>query len=1297
MRPEFTHPVRLTIVYLAFGAAWVFLGKPLAGLDPSIQNSGIFAFLSISAVLIFACALLQQLAWQRREQRLIVRAGRLEQTQQQASLGEWHWQQGFYWSAQALRLLRQPASLDISGTAEQLLDWLHPADRPAMRTALQALRGGADMAISVRLLQAEQGRSVWVRILGTAGENGSSSGSVQDISLQLQEEEYLRENERRLRQLVEQTPHIAVQGYDQQRRVIYWNSASERLYGFSAEKALGRKIEDLLLDDASRELTLTRFQGLLEESTVTNAEERQLRHQDGRLLRVYSSYILLRNLHNDPELYCIDVDLSEQQRIQRDLRQSEARYRELVEQLGEVVFLADAGFRLNLLNPAWETLTGRTRQNSLGQPLTQFMPTADAGRVTQQIAALRRGDIHHWHGECRLLDSAARPRWVELQLAIADPASGSLRGCLTDIHVRHQTRELQQARNAVLDELLAQAPQHQVLANIVTRLEALRPDLLVSIALLDAARTLRIASAPRLAPQESTGAALGPDDACFQAARSGMPVLVDNLPVLQTVVASQAAANGARACWSAPFKSDAGQVLGTLAIYLPITDPDSEAMQLAEEFSRLAGLAVQQQQREDARQESEQRFRSTFEQAAVGIAQLGPDGRWLRTNERLCQMLGYTREELLQLSYQELSCQQDLAEELRQAGRLLKGSINAYRLDKRYVRQNGSLLWARLSVTLARDAGGIAQYFIAVVEDLSLHKEHEQALHQAATVFNSSQEAVVIVDGRRRILSCNPAFGDITGVLPERAFGQRLTLNLQDSEDRDRYRGLWRGLLSEGHWQGELNTRRLDNSPLPLWLTANRVRGCDPQDPQYALVFSDLSQTKESQARLAQLAHFDPLTELPNRFFAMQRLGHALERAQRHHEQVAVLLLDLDHFKTVNDGLGHPVGDELLVAIARRLQQRLRSEDTLARFDGDEFMVIIENLQSPEEAALIARALLHLFENPLPLSNDQEAYLGASIGISVYPEDGFGSDELMRNADAALNQAKVDGRNTYRYYTQALTERANTRVNLESQLRKALKQGEFILHYQPLVNAQDGQPFGVEALLRWESEHGMVSPSDFIPLAEETGLIIPIGAWVLREACRQAQAWRQQGLPLQTLAVNLSPRQFRKADLLGQVKEALRLSGLPASCLELEITEGALMDDVEQATQTLTSLKQLGVHLAVDDFGTGYSSLGYLRSFPLDKLKIDQSFMRGVPEDRANLEIVTTIVTLARSLGLQLLAEGVETPLQWDTLRQLGCEQCQGYLFGRPVDPAVLASSWHAIGANAGLVRQAQAGLMPPA
>ncbi|HSC83464.1 MAG TPA: EAL domain-containing protein, partial [Pseudomonas sp.] len=806
-------------------------------------------------------------------------------------------------------------------------------------------------------------------------------------------------------------------------------------------------------------------------------------------------------------------------------------------------------------------------------------------------------------------------------------------------------------------------------------------EMLVSIMLLERGQ-LRLISAPSLPDTYKSAAdnliAQPQLGSCGHAAATGELTIAEDLQKHPnwSDFRELTAQAGLRACWSLPFKNEHGEVLGTFGIYYRrIARPGPEDIALVTEFTRLAGLAVQQSRRNAERLQSELRFRATFDQAAVGIAHLDPAGRWLRVNQKLCQMYGYSLEEMLGMSFQDLTHPDDLEADIRQMDHLIDGNSRSYSMEKRYRRRDGSLFWANLHVTLVRHTNGDPNYFISVVEDIDLRKQQEHALRQASTVFDNTQEAIVIIDTNRRILACNPAFSAITGMNQQQAVGQRLPLLSGDNLERARYRSLWRKVREDGRWQGELSSRRGDGSTFPFWLTISRVRDGEPLRPQFVLTFTDLSQYRDSQERLAHLVHFDQLTDLPNRLYASERLSHALDRAQRHQERVAVLFFDLDHFKTINEGLGHKIGDELLIAVARRLQQRLRNEDTLARLNSDEFLVVLENVQRPEEAATTARALLELLERPLPLSNGREAYLGASIGISLYPDDGHTTDELLRSADAALHQAKLHGRNTFRFYTQGLTHQAHTRLTLEGQLRQALKRNEFTLHYQPLVDSDSGRAIGVEALLRWSGEQGMISPAQFIPLAEDTGLIVPIGTWVLREACRQMQFWRRQGLPLETLAVNLSPRQFRQADLLQQVREALHDSGLPASCLELEITEGALMDNVERARETLVALKGLGLKLAIDDFGTGYSSLAYLQRFPLDKLKIDQSFMQGVPDDQANLEIVATIIGLARNLKLNVLAEGVETREQLQALRQLGCNACQGYLFSRPLS-AIQLVNW---------------------
>lgn len=438
------------------------------------------------------------------------------------------------------------------------------------------------------------------------------------------------------------------------------------------------------------------------------------------------------------------------------------------------------------------------------------------------------------------------------------------------------------------------------------------------------------------------------------------------------------------------------------------------------------------------------------------------------------------------------------------------------------------------------------------------------------------------------------------------------------------------------------------------------------------------------QRQLQQMAHFDSLTGLPNRALAYDRLAHALDKVTRRGGHLAVLFIDLDRFKTLNDSYGHGFGDAVLRTIAQRLQTRCRQEDTLARLGGDEFLLILEQLPAPSTASLVARSLLQLLEQPLQLEEGHELYVGASIGIALFPGDGGNAGELIRNADAAMYRAKANGRNTCAHYIPSLTEHARTRFELERSLRGALHNQELSLHFQPLMRLADGHCLGAEALLRWHSpQHGQVGPDTFIPLAEDSGQIVSIGSWVLNEACRQANAWREEGLLLETIAVNLSPIQFMQQDIVQLVTRALASSGLPAHCLELEITEGALMRHIDQAENTLKALKALGVRISVDDFGTGYSSLAYLRRFALDKLKIDKSFMAGVPANTSDCQLVHTIIAMARSMQLTVLAEGVETPEQQSWLLAEGCDQCQGYLLGRPMEAELFERHWQELSASA--------------
>ncbi|MFM2065923.1 MAG: hypothetical protein RLZZ584_832 [Pseudomonadota bacterium] len=540
-----------------------------------------------------------------------------------------------------------------------------------------------------------------------------------------------------------------------------------------------------------------------------------------------------------------------------------------------------------------------------------------------------------------------------------------------------------------------------------------------------------------------------------------------------------------------------------------------------------------------------------------------------------------------------------------------------------------------------------------------------QALRQAAAVFENTHDGVVITDLAPRIVAVNKAYCAITGYSAEQLIGRNPSLLQSGRHDQAFYRGLWATLGAQGHWQGELWNRRAGGEVYPQWVTLSVVRDDAGQPSHYVGVCTDISQAKHSELQLERLAHYDALTGLPNRLLGQSRLAHALDRAARERSQLAVLFIDLDHFKTVNDSLGHPVGDELLCAFARRALGRLRAQDTLARLGGDEFLLILEDVEAPQDAASVAQALLDTLRLPFTLSSGLELFVSASMGIALYPRDGLDVDALIQHADSAMYQAKTQGRHTLRFYTDALTRHANERLALEAALRRALVNDELELYYQPQLHCgADGvtRLSGVEALVRWHHpEFGLTLPGRFITLAEDTGLIHALGDHVLTGACQQARRWMDRGLDL-SVAVNLSARQFVQRDLVERVRQVLADTGLPAARLELEITESALIDQPELAVETLRDLRALGVGMAIDDFGTGYSSLAYLKRLPVSRLKIDRSFVAGLPGDRHDRAIVQAIVTMAHSLDMATVAEGVERPEQWASLRALGCDGMQGYL-----------------------------------
>ena len=566
---------------------------------------------------------------------------------------------------------------------------------------------------------------------------------------------------------------------------------------------------------------------------------------------------------------------------------------------------------------------------------------------------------------------------------------------------------------------------------------------------------------------------------------------------------------------------------------------------------------------------------------------------------------------------------------------------------------------------------------VSIYTDLSEQRANANREHLAQKVFTHTPVGIVLTDREHRIDSINPACIQLTGFEGFELVGHTVFALLDTTTAQDVER-LERTIAERGSWQGELEFIRKSGQSLSADVRINVVDAqSDNQGGHYIWIIADITERKQAEARMRHIAQHDPLTGLPNRLSLLNRLGQLLPEARRHNFKAAVMFLDLDRFKVINDTLGHQVGDELLREVASRLSAVVRKTDFVARLGGDEFVILLPDVRMPTDAALVAGKIVAALAEPVG-ADGNELHTSPSIGISIFPDDGADGDTLLKNADTAMYHAKAAGRNNYQFFANEMNQAAAQRLDIERKLRHAIARNEFALVFQPQFSAGSRQPTGVEALVRWHHpSDGIIPPDRFIPVAEETGLIVDIGDWVLRNACREMKHWQDAGLQPLRIAVNVSARQLRRRDFCDAVAGALAETGLPAELLELEITESAVMEDPEEAVALLQRLGRMGLTLAIDDFGTGYSSLAYLKLFPIDHLKIDRSFVRDIEHDLNDRAIAFSTIALAHSLGLNVIAEGVETEDQLELLRSNGCDEVQGYLFSKPLSSAAAFAFLH--------------------
>ncbi len=699
-----------------------------------------------------------------------------------------------------------------------------------------------------------------------------------------------------------------------------------------------------------------------------------------------------------------------------------------------------------------------------------------------------------------------------------------------------------------------------------------------------------------------------------------------------------------------PLRNAANEMTGVLGIYEDITERKQDEIALLRSENNLSRAQAV---------------------AKIGSWHLDISTNRLELSEEAFRIFGIPRQEAVHLDTFFSAVHPDDREMVRQSwNEAIAGA--AYDIEHRVV-TDGETRWIRERAAIERGTDGRALFGVGTTQDITERKRVEDLLKAqqtqiklAAQVFAQGREGIMICDARSNIIMANKAFAEISGYSEAELLGKNTRILSSGRHGPDFYHAMWEAINTNSYWAGEIWDRHKDGTEFPAWLTISAMHDEQGQVTHYLGSFSDLSDARAAESRIQHLSYFDGLTGLPNRALLQDRTAHTISMVQRSSEPMIIMLLAIDHFKRITDSVGHSIGDELLVEMAKRISDSVRAQDTVARLDGKEFVLLLPGTHA-NGAAHLAQELLWKLAQPCQLG-DQNLIVTASIGIASYPENGSDFHTLLKAVDIAMRRAQVNGRNAFEFYTDDMYQQVWARDHMINALRNVLELDQLHLVYQPLVDLQTGQISGMEALLRWQHpELGAVSPAKFIPLAEEAGLIKRIGEWVLRRALRDIRGWLDKGVKVPHVAINVSPLQFHDNDLIAQVKGALAEWQIDPGLIYLEVTEGALMDDVPRSEAMLKKLKDLGVKLSLDDFGTGYSSLSYLKRFPFDKVKIDQSFVRDVTTSQSDAVLVKVIISMANGLGLKVIAEGVETEAQCEIMRTNGCDEIQGYFFSKPI------------------------------
>lgn len=1071
------------------------------------------------------------------------------------------------------------------------------------------------------------------------------------IAERKQAESALQESETRFRRLLQDIPSVAVQSFGEDGLLHYWNKASERLFGYSSAEATGQDLVKLLLPTTMQYGYRQAIEKMFATTEAMSTSELSLLHKNGSQVDIFAYHAYIHAPGHQPEVFCIAIDMTEYKHVETLLRNNENYLRTLLNTIPDLVWSKNKEGVYLFCNPMFERFLGAKTSDIIGKTDYDFIDQEHANFFRESDLTTIAKGIPHISEETITYVEDNRSALLEIIKAPMygpeDEIIGVL-GIARDVTQRKRMEEKLRASESRLRSIIDVSPVPMALSDRQHKITFLNPAfeqvIGYSIEELPTVTDCWLKIWPdanyRHSAKRSWEAALK------KASGNNQPV-----PPIEFNITCKSGAVKNMLISAAPIEKNFNS---SLIVFYDIT----EHKQITETVMRSEALL----RKKDGYQ------RALLDNFPFMVWFKDTKSRFLAVNQAFARSLGImdTKQIIGKSDFDFYPA--DLAEQHQQDDHGVIQSRQKKMLEEEHVDPMGISSWIEIYKAPVIDVNGEMLGTVGFARDITERKNNETDLRIAATAFES-QDGMFITDVNRIILRVNRAFTAITGYSAEEVVGQTPMLFNSYHQDDSFYAELWDCIFDSGAWQGEIWTQRKNGDVYLAWLMVTPVKNKNAVVTHYVTEITDITVRKEAEEQIRQFAFYDSLTRLPNRRKLLEHLEHCIAVGKREKGQFALLMLDLDRFKAVNDSFGHLAGDELLQQVAGRVSKRLRNTDTVARLGGDEFVVLLADISHKEDAARVAEMIVSDLTQPFQLNQHGDVQIGTSIGISLYPEHGNTPEMLMDNADVALYQAKNNGRGCFAYFSESLTLATRQRLQLEAKLRKGLSDQELRVYYQPQVDLATGAIIGAEALVRWQSFNQLMPPSYFIPVAEETSLIIDIGAWVLYETCQQGRLWLDEGLPPISLSVNVSSPQIKRGNIVDLVDAVLEQTGFPPEHLILEITERGLMEnhDVESVIEILDDLRALGIHLAIDNFGTGYSSLAYLKRFPVDTLKIDRGFINSISDNQDDVGIASTIITMAHSLGFTVLAEGVETPEQLDFLRERGCNFYQGYIKSKPV------------------------------